>query len=1401
MFPALGAFIAKYGSTDGIGDLYQSRELNGLVCRPGEDDTWALGFLGATVRAWWIAEYSGWYLDDPEIPNVDLDEEDRQRSKQFVDALKEGAFDFMLSVAADCKTPDWHDPARSGMRQWLQRKSPPLASDPVPFSDFFQKALMEHLETFIDAFISNLPDVLRKLRVEEDEQRQLSQTHEQDLDLERFLLIMAYAYEGRPDAADAFWTDPDSNLAGFLHWASRRASTPLVSAFCEMLQAISDNSECATAAHEFLLDEGHHSSGKMRRSQSLTWNQITKELTFFTNKIRERPTPAQSNAYRAGRPTHEQVETEPESAMMLECYLRLMTKLATESETARQMLLRDPEMNLVELLFQLASSVIPPRLRACVFHVLKALLARKSQEEQTIMWRCVENWMTGGYAILPAGQHKSAIQSGQNPTALMEAIFQEIGEGFEEPNAFIQFLTCLVTPVEGYAPLNDILPFPEDLGSAIRQPGIDLYIDYVLGHVFGYKSKDLLELPQLRILRLSCLEFAMTCLGTFNEDLIVVGNESNIDIDSAIGATDLATYVRLHPFARVMEWMFNDKVMDAIFSTIHQDPSEVGNAAPDSPIVLGVLRAIEVVSKVLDTQDTYLDLVRPLVKLQSAQRPQTVSNAAYASFEDGLMNHLNLVVDLGRFCGIGYPDLTLACLKLLEQISTSSKIISAWNPGAGRQAHRNKAIVALEANGEAEAIAISLSAELTKTLDFGRKTETPNYLSKIYILNFLYECLKANPEQPTIAHVLLGFKCGVNNLTVEPQSPFDNQKSLFHNLISILLEVPYGENEQDGISGWLVTLKTKALRILQVLWNAKISATLVTDELRSLKFPFHLLLRETLIEPHLRWDGCELNDPNFLSENGSLAYIDFLAHRGMVFEYIAMELCSVSQNRMPSAKREILDALGGQVKGDENETITVPNVFHLYDFIHAEGQWDIAEPQFTHYKDLDLKACATEINGALVFDIEKVREVILLKRNEGRGAGLVIPQDQLSDIELEEKLLIEYLIYSNRRNDIAAIRLQVLQAWTKLVLILLETNEFKGTDKATLFQQALQAILPSLEAFSTESQPEAFELAKLAKVLLFKIDFAPEPTTSTITQGALVKTTPLNDKLFQLFQICLNAIAKWSGGADLRAIYYSICYRYITGIIDNGPGFAAARLKTLKAIHVYGERLLNVICDDAHGSDAACQTSALILLGAFVNLGRAEDDTAVVETLNRLNFIGILVDSLKSILQEWLEIIRGPNPNPAQELHISAKLSLLLNLSQTRPGAKYVLHANLLRVIEISGLFAADPELEIDASDTVALEKHYGLLVKVARVVAAAVVRQGSHNVLQGRRFLTMGRGLVVHVLKRSVGIGGKVAAGGGKVVELEERIEELAECFMVLIAATGFLEVSFLISEQLVER
>lgn len=1456
LFPALGSFISLFGSPDStFATIHEAKKINSALCKPSNAETWTLPYLAAAATAWWISEYSGWYADNavPEIPLSEMVQEETLINEKFMESLKDGAFDMLLSIAADVQPAEWQDPARSGMRHWLQRKAPFMISDTTTFSDYFHASLMSQLEMFVDSFITNLPDILRKLRVEEDEQRQLNHDHEQDLNLERFLLIIAYTYDGRPEAGATFWDDPESNLAGFMQWASRRASTPLVSTFCEALQSISNNEECATAAHLFLSEKSHKSSGKMRQSLSLTWSQIFKELVYFSARIREKPNLPQSHSYKGTRASHEPAESEPESAMMLESYLRLIAKLAYNSATARHFLLEtDPDFNLVTTLFELAASAIPPRLRACIFNAQRALMTSRLKDHSDIMWNYLDLFVTGGFQVGLSVQRPGPSLS-HSPGTMMENVFTELSSGFEESNAFIQFLNVLLSPLEPVDPLNDGLPFPEDIGSVNRHSGIEPYVDFVLGQVFSLKSKELVDMTQLRMLRLSCLEFIFGCLCTFNENLIVLGSETSINIDQAISTSDLSAYIRLHPFARVMEWMFNDNVIHALLSTLHQDPIEVGNATPNSPLILGILKSVEIVSKVLDLQTTYLDLVRKHIKIHSPKiQRYEVSNMSYGSFEDGLQNHISMVVDLGIYCSIGHPDLTLACLKLLEKVSTSTRIITGWNTGTGQLSHRNKAIVALESNDEGDAIAGALVSELVAPLDLVREADSPNYQIKVYILEFLYACIMATPYQPTIAHLLLGFKCESSGLSVSADGAFGQKTSLFHNLLRVMLETPFGDDSQ--VRYWLVNLKFKIIRVLQALWTSPLSSTIVMAELRENEILFHMLLREISVQAQLPWEGLFPTGPNFITETSGMTFIYFLSTRAMMLEYMSMELCDVSQGQLPGLKRKIFDALNGSIRDDDDMPMDIPTIFDLFDFLH-DGPWYINEPQFKYCGNLNTAILMKhDSEGNRVFDIDRAREMLLLKQGELRSSGRDVAGEDFTRTQ-EEPLFLEYLLYRNRLQQLHSARLRVLKSWTNVVLVMTETSDFKGAAKFSFLLQALHAILPSLEQYGSEAPEEAYQLASVAKILLHQIQLVMNDQTATnriekrnatslvhtgsneIEQRAV--STLIWDKLHQLFRICLELIGKWVGKGELRTVYYTICYRYLTAVMDQSSGancnssesmafMLEGAKKALVCVHDYGERLINAICDDAYSSDPAVQTAALTLLRTLVAAGANLDNYVTVEILNRINFTGVIVDSLRNVMHEWVSIItpseskQSPSSTnsfiPDQSLiaHMRAKLALLLMLAQTKPGSKHLVHANFLRTVEQSGLFAADPELQLDSSDMHTLALHYELLACVARIVATAIISRGEHNIAAGRNFLKTHRTLVLHVLKRSAGIGMPNKSGvltpliisgsaeGRKTVsnydmvaeellkQLRENIADLAEAFMLLITATSFLDVSF---------
>jgi len=305
---------------------------------------------------------------------------------------------------------------------------------------------------------------------------------------------------------------------------------------------------------------------------------------------------------------------------------------------------------------------------------------------------------------------------------------------------------------------------------------------------------------------------------------------------------------------------------------------------------------------------------------------------------------------------------------------------------------------------------------------------------------------------------------------------------------------------------------------------------------------------------------------------------------------------------------------------------------------------------------------------------------------------------------------------------------------------------------------------------------EAMELAKLAKALIFSLDFDSD-SFKTGDMGDLV-----SDRLFHLFQVSLRAINSLGSNPTLKEIFYNISYRYLTGMSDVTGISGVQRRHSTQTIKAAGDRFIDVVCDDANGGEALGRISALLLLTALVKMAEQENSKFVIETLGRLNFISILIDQIQHFATDLRETSRED-----VSLHLfycNARLALLLHISQNRFGASAVLNAGLFQSIKASGLFATDPDLGVDIDDDHAIEKHYGLLASLMRVICAVVLSRGSQNqqtLDQGRKFLTENRLSILAVLKKSAGIG----TGAG----ISESVDELAESYMLLMSVSGFLD------------
>lgn len=1173
----------------------------------------------------------------------------KQRSRQFTEALKDGAFDFILCVSADAKSVEWYDPARQGLRQWLQRKTPVMLSGPVSFSKSFQDALMEQLETFIEAFITYFPHVLRKLRTDEDEQRQLNKDHDHDLDLERFLVIISFVYEGRPKAAlEGFWDVREGALMGFVHWASRRASTPLVTAFCEMLQSISEDEACATAAHEFLLDEGSQVSGKMRRTHSLSWSQIFKELTYFSTKIRDRLSVPQTQTYRPGKPHSDFAEVEPEQSMMLESYLRLITRLCSESAATRLFLAQHPSFRITDLLFQLASSAIGPRLRACAFSTLRSLLSHKTKEAGEYLWTSLDVWVSGGYA--PGMSKTTPSASTASSPSAMGAILKGLTSGFEEPNAFVRLIHALVSPDEEELSLRDGLPFPESLGAASRMPGIDPYVDFAVGQVFGSRLPEISEPIQQRLMRLTCLDFIATCLGSFNEDLVIFGSQSNVAVDVAISASNLENYVLLHPFSRVMEWMFNEKVMTALFAAVHQDSAEVGSAASDSPLILSLLRGIHVITLILDLQPTYLDIIRPLIRSHSTFRRAAVPNAALTSFEDGVLSNLSIIPDLGLYCGAGHPELTLASLKLLGKLSSSQRLTSASSNGISRGGNPNKAIAAID--DDAEAISKVLLREMETSMNINRCADSHEYIIKIRILDFLISCLQASPDKPTVAHLLLGFQCGDNSVTVDTEGSFGRGVSLFHTILESVVNPNLAD--ELGMASWLISLSHKALQVLKELWSSPLTSDLVKLEMRSNDMFFMLFVQEEVIQPGIPWDGMDLADPEFPTSPSSSCLAQFMGRRAMILQYLATELRQISESHSPSLKQRIFETLMGSTRLDDGQMRPHAAIFDLFDFM--EPRFDEPEPPMplSWFRDVDLRACLDNHDDPnSTSNLAKIEEVLILRRSELLHTQLQNNPQGLVAVNHEAQQIIDFYARDNQTKTLYAARMKVLRAWIQLMLLIIETNDFDRTSRTSVLLRTLQTIMPRLES-DLDNVTQALELAKLAKSIIFHLDFDAQSFNKD-DMGDLV-----SDRLFHLFQVSLKAISSLGSKADLKQIFYAISYRYLTGMADATSVSGLHRRHSMQTIKSAGDRFIDVVCDDAHASEFTGRIAALLILGALVQMGKHENSKYIVDSLTRVNFISLLVNSISKIPDELRE-------SPAERILFPSML-LIFKLIRFRRG-------------------------------------------------------------------------------------------------------------------------------------
>ncbi|KAJ9613592.1 hypothetical protein H2200_003534 [Cladophialophora chaetospira] len=1398
--PAFSAAFRQYGSPGSHISQDNAASLDALFeSLPRDASASPIRPLLAVLSLWWIAEYSGQFRD-----LIDADPGAEKRTDAVKAALKEDPLEFMLAICTSTNLDVWRHPARQELVTLLLSDTTRFALGAAEHtSSYFRLQFMECLESFIEAFISNMPDSIRRLRTEEDDQRLTQLTAMQDglppahqgadikLHLECFLIIISFAFEGRPEAAELWWEDPDSNLYGFLQWASRRQTVPRVSAFCELLCSISEDQDCAEAAHKFLLVESLPTTTRGRRDPSMNYQQIIAELELYSQKVHEPPATTQLPNTQKVLPTD---MNELESPVMLSCYLRLLAHLSRHPSGTRQYILETVTPAFPQALLHLSSGPVPSYLRASVFSTLDALLTDKSAQTAALIWQILDNWAANSHD--KARPTAASTASPPKPTLPnLQNTLNSIAASFDQYDAFVGFLRDLIVtlPSTGLGP--DLLPFPKDLGSDYRSPGIGPYIDFVCGQVLAKRIPEVVDELQRSIGTFHCLDFVAIGLDGVNEDYVAMLDRTTSNSDALEDFPDAVSYAQRSPFARIMQWLLSNDVNKLLLECLQVSGESADSALPDSPLLLGLQRSIDIINRVLDLQPTYFDIVKPLVQPQLSHNG-TLARPSIDALEEALAAHPELILNLCHFAATAHSELALRALALLQKLSSSPKLNNHFLTTEDVRGRTRRVVDMLgpDPGFELRPIARNLYSRLqfdVRELEQG--FESVSYLLKDGILAFFNACLESQPDLPNVAHLLLGFNRLGERLTIS--DAVDTGLSVFNSVVDLVQNYP--DDENGVMASWLIHMKAAGFRVLRHLWVSPLSNSVVVGQLRRLQFLQSLYLSQPIVNQQILWDGTSILQRDFWYATSAEALAEFITYRGSLYNYTATEIRAASKEGLSTTLKQILSTLQGKTTDVDGTVVAYPDVFALLDFLDLDFSSNLeVDPQYLVGIDFNLYLTDASENQPSVYDVKMLREylnayrVSIMQQQSAVSTSSRVDEQDLID---ETDHLLATMEARNRSIVALNARSDALHEYAEMIIAVVECCPMEPTSKVQFILHMVQVMLPKLDVFIVDERADVIELARIADALLF-----------SLSQNALANNNLDNlitDKLFQLFRASIEGIAAASSNPALRTVFYSICSQYlarITASTASSDVNAKARRNSMDCIRSASQRLVQTMCDDAEDGPDECRLNALGVLSLLTSLSRMEKSNFVLNSLVKANLLEILIDPLKVVGSEFQDA--EPGYRRSLLATFEARMLLLLQISRTRDGAGALLDAGFVQAARDSQLFRVDPDLGISlpSSDdnssssyladpiTSALHTYYALLSSSIRVLLSTFLSRGAQN----EQIQYLARSFLVDYRPNMVGVFKKFAGVNGKVDEkIRPLVGESVRCYTGLVTLAGFVD------------
>jgi nuclear pore complex protein Nup205 len=1350
---------------------------------------WKLPYWRAAVELIFLTFFAGLAKGDPSAAaRVDLQDDVLSPVRRAID---DGALEFLMAVAADTSKESDRLVSFYNYRPDVQIRVPAVKKIGINSNEFLE-LLLPSLETFVEAFVSNLAEILREMKLSEEdsflsmansELNGENQDEAPGMDLERFFIFISYLYLERPNAAaSSFWSDTESNLYGFINWAAQSQISFMSVTFCDMLASLSCGKDCANAAFHFLKGSPEANiSLKGRRPHKLSWEYIMEALKYYVNQLKPSVQPPSTSVTgaRVMVPASDIPELDDDIVLVLQSYFRLMAEVVKYDPEARAELMSNEEAQVISTLFQLLTCQTP--LFGAILNVVASFAMTEDSSRKIQIWEALDHWAFNtniyspdGTVILPSVSAKERLYS--------------LFRSFDDIVGLITLLEVLLRPPTSTNSFYT-LPYPDDLGHKYRVPGIWPYVDFLITEVFYSSTATDFSLGERLTLQLPCLLFMRHALELFDPEVARISAAVGLNPDLVVKSKSFVNYIRVHPCAPTMSHLFNDKIYNIVIGIASTGIDAIAEKKPDDPLVQVLLQSLELINLILNLQETFIDIIiKEIRSTEDGSAPQYGTHGL-RSFEDALLFNLPIVTHLALYVGSPNIELAHSSLRLLECLSTAPQFLASSSSTIDSRIKKNRLLSTFETVDESTRIREGFIEQIERAPElYEMANDSLSVVElKMKVLEFIKTNLRVNSKEPTVAHYLLGFRVnGDGTLDMdEERGGILSEVSLFTSIRN-LLEYSIASMSESVIEYENSQISSVCSEIFLVLCRCQNTCMFVLNELREHDFLLKSLEIEPNVEARALWNGKEFSeDSDFLTSKSAETIVAFFNHRAALLEYLSMEVHVSAENGALSLVSRYLESLVN-INAPYISTFA-SKAARLLSFL------DVLEFQTTD--GLQKEYPSVEVFGHQVLEhfyrsehemddsdaINELRYLLRLKGLEFVSTKRISSLED-SDYVTASNDIIETFSRSRVSKEIRNVQLSCLSAWTKLVLVMVNDTELTAGDRSTFILETFQTIIPKLMDYSSSDVSFSELLASLA-VSLYKIYQEDMKKIGEKHSKELTVSSGF-DRTHSLFRAALSSLQTPLSTGELRADLYIVCYQYLKSCIDLNS--RPLLVQNAQVIRASGDKLLEIICSDAISGQGVPRLTSLVLLEVLSLLSISTDSSFVLDSLVRYNLLLLLIQSMKQTDDELMNRQNLTDGELFYEINVfKATLGFLLQVAQTRSGANQLIQCGFFKVLNSCQFLNIDPDVGIGGrrpNETDVHTNFYELLIPVFQVVSAILLSMGPENepvILRVTKFLDDHQQLTVAILKKDI---------LQQRPESESKLQELVKLLVLLISLTDYV-------------